>query len=114
VGERGATEKRAIEMEDKKAHLKKELSYLRSQTRIHHLSITDLQDRLAYEYADRQERARKLKLADEARRKKVRKLCVSVCVQVCLSIQIFTCLRLPFLCIYLQDKAYPYRHIREL
>jgi len=63
-------------MEDKKAHLKKELSYLRSQTRIHHLSITDLQDRLAYEYADRQERARKLKLADEARRKKVRKLCV--------------------------------------
>ena len=72
-GEGAAVKKRAKKAEEAKAWLEKELSDLQSQTRIHHLSITKLQDRLARAYAAQEEMARKLKLAEEALRDKVYK-----------------------------------------
>lgn len=70
-GERSAAEERARRAEEEKVRLEAELSELQSQGRIHQLSIADLQDRLTRAYADREEMARKLKLAEEALRDKV-------------------------------------------
>lgn len=71
-GERAAAEERVRELEDEKARLENKISELQSQGRIHHLSLADLQDRLTRAYAEREEMARKLKLAEEALRDKVR------------------------------------------
>lgn len=70
-GERSAAEERARRAEEEKVRLEAELSELQSQGRIHQLSSADLQDRLTRAYADREEMARKLKLAEEALRDKV-------------------------------------------
>ena len=70
--ERSAAEIRVRELEDEKARLESELLELKSQGRIHNLSMGDLQDRLTRAYADRDELVIKLKLAEEALKDKVR------------------------------------------
>lgn len=69
--ERAAAEVRVRELEDEKARLESELLELKSQGRIHHLSMGDLQDRLTRAYANRDELVIKLKLAEEALKDKV-------------------------------------------
>ena len=84
--ERAAADERARLLEEEKARLEKELLELRSQGHAHHLSLSDLQDRLARAYADRDEMARRLKLAEEALKDKVRVfVCLSRCLPVCCS-----------------------------
>ncbi len=70
-GERGDEEERVRELEEENARLEKELSDLRSQDRIHQLSMSNLQDRLTQAFAEREEMARKLKQAEDALRDKV-------------------------------------------
>ena len=69
--ERASAQEKVRELEQEKARLEAELSELQSQVRIHNLSLGDLQDRLTQAYADKEELARKLKLAEEALRDKV-------------------------------------------
>lgn len=69
--ERAMAEEKVRELEREKARLESELSELQSQARIHHLSVADLQDRLTQAFAEREELARKLKVAEEALRDKV-------------------------------------------
>ena len=71
--ERAAAEERARLLEEEKARLETELQELRSQARIHHLSMGDLQDRLTKAYTEKEELARKLRLAEEALKDKVRR-----------------------------------------
>ena len=70
-GERGMAEDRVRELEEEKARLEAELEGLRAQGRVHHLSLTDLQDRLDRACAERDDLARKLKLAEERLKDKV-------------------------------------------
>jgi chromosome segregation ATPase len=81
--ERAAAEERMRLLEDEKARLEADIQELQSQARIHHLSLADLQDRLTKAYGEREELARKLRLAEEALQDKVRKWCESLCAQTC-------------------------------
>lgn len=69
--ERTAAEERARLLEEEKAKLETELLELQSQGRIHNLSLGNLQDKLTRAYAEREELARKLRLAEEALKEKV-------------------------------------------
>ena len=69
--ERAAAEERARLLEEEKARLETELLELQSQGRIHNLSLGNLQDKLTRAYAEREELARKLRLAEEALKEKV-------------------------------------------
>ena len=69
--ERGAAEEKVRELEAEKARLEAELDGLRLQGRTHNLTLVDLQDRLDRACAERDDLARKLKLAEEHLKDKV-------------------------------------------
>ncbi len=69
--ERTAAEERARRAEEERNKLESELLELESRGRIHQLALSDLQERLTRAYAEREEMARKLKMAEEALKEKV-------------------------------------------
>ena len=72
-GERATAEERVRELENENSRLENTILELESQDRIHQLSIADLQERLTQAYAEKEEMARKLKLAENTLQEKVSK-----------------------------------------
>ena len=69
--EGGAADERVRQLEEERARLEAELERLRSKERVHILAMGDLQDRLDRACAERDDLARKLKLAEERLKDKV-------------------------------------------